>query len=184
MQFPPPVGAPRAVPPPPPPPLVAPPSGSTPTALLPPLADGPTRLAEQTATALRRPARGSVLPAISYEEVKQLLAERARLGDRLVELDAEGERLTRAVQRVGGVTPGPRPFTGAPPIRVASTSELDERLSRLTGEMQELTATISAQELKLQDLDEPSRRRRVVRIFVLLVVIAAAAGAAVYLAVR
>lgn len=131
-----------------------------------------------------RVARGCVLPATSHDEVKRLLTERVRLCDRVSELDSEGERLARAVQRVGGLAAGPRQFTGAPPILIASTSELGERLDRLSREMQDLTATISAQELKLQDLDRLSRRRHVIRTVLLLVVIATAAAAAVYLAVR
>jgi hypothetical protein len=130
------------------------------------------------------PAKGGLLPASSGETVRGLLAERARLTAQLTELDAGGERLTRAVQRVGGVTNAGRPFNAAPPVQVTSSSELDGRVRQLFDEMQELTGTISAQELKLQELERPARRRRALTALVTLIVIAAIAGAIVLLAVR
>ena len=129
-------------------------------------------------------ARGCTLPSASGAEVRRLLADRAQLVDRLGELDAESERLTRAVQRVGGVDGRGRPFTGAPPPLITSTAALHERLDLLNCEMRQLTGTISAAELKIQEIEQPSRRRRVIGTLVLLVAIAAAVGAAVYLVVR
>lgn len=128
--------------------------------------------------------RGCVLPSQSEAEVRRLLAERSQLADRLTALDADSERLARAVQRVGGAGGHGRPFTGAPPQLISSSAELHDRLETLTNEMRDLTATISANELKLQDLDLPSRKRRVFGTVLLLLLIAAAVGAGVYLAVR
>jgi hypothetical protein len=69
-------------------------------------------------------------------------------------------------------------------VQVTSSSELDGRVRQLFEEMQALTGTISAQELKLQELERPARRRRALTALVTLIVLAAIAGAIVLLAVR
>lgn len=125
-----------------------------------------------------------MLASSSGEEVRRLLVERAALVQRLSELDAVTERLTRSVQRVGGPIQASRAFSGGPPLNVGSAANLEQQVDRLTGEMQQLAATISQQELKLHDIDRPSRRRRAFRVLLVLLFVAAAAAAAVYLAVR
>ena len=150
--------------------------------------------------ALGRPAEAEAAYARALErdpDAREVLLRAGRLAlrsgteararaylDRLASLDADSERLARAVQRVGGADGHVRRFTGAPPQLISSSTELHDRLEALSREMQDLTATISANELELQDLDLPSRRRRVFGTVMLLLLIAAAVGAGVYLAVR
>ncbi|MGD9704723.1 MAG: hypothetical protein AB7Q42_00495 [Acidimicrobiia bacterium] len=106
-------------------------------------------------------------------EIRALLAERAELSRQLGELDAESERLARVVQRVGGLTTGPRPFTGAPPVRLASSTLLESEIQRLSEEMKRLTADISSRELELQALERKSTRRWLVGLVVVVVLVAA-----------
>ena len=122
-------------------------------------------------------ASGCVIASGCRVQTATLLAERARLARQLAGLDAESERLARAVQRVGGLGTGVRPFTGAPPVRVSSSLELETDIKRLEAEMKQLTADISRRELQLQALERPSPRRRWVAVLVVVVVLAAAAVA-------
>ena len=112
-----------------------------------------------------------------------MLERRSQLNTELARLDAEAERLARAVQRVGGAAAGSRSFTGAPPVVIEDSSRLDARIERLTEEMGQLTGTISGHELDLHELERPGQRRALVLSVLLLVVIASVA-IGVFLAVR
>src|SRR5262245_4756331 len=179
------------VPPPPPPsarsvPTPAPstPSLSTPTTA--PAAPS-TTVSSTTASAATTgepdapasAASGCVIASGCRVQTATLLAERARLTRQLAGLDAESERLARAVQRVGGLGTGVRPFTGAAPLRVSSSLELEADIKRLEAEMKQLTADISRRELELQALERPSPRRKWVAALVVVVILAAAAVAIV-----
>ena len=176
-------------PPPPPPPLPpSPPSTGAripppppPGAVIPPLPPG---LATFRPVVSDRPTAGCLLSSVGAVETRALLAERAHLAQRIVGLDAESERLSRAVQRVGGPSPVPaRPFTGAPPLQLGSSAEIEGEMRRLTAEMNELVAGISGRELELQALDRRSNRRWILSLLAFAVV-AAAVVAAVLVAVR
>jgi hypothetical protein len=119
---------------------------------------------------------------VGADEARALLEERARLAQKLADLDDESERLVRAVQRVGGPSSAPRPFTGAAPMLVGSSSDLDFEMRRLQARMNELVADISRRELALQDLDRPRAYRWLIWLVVVAVLVGAAAG--IVLAVR
>ncbi len=106
------------------------------------------------------------------------------MAQRLVDLDAESERLSRAVQRVGGPTlVVSRPMAGEAPLQLGSSAEIEGEMRRLTTEMNDLVADISRRELELQALDRPAQRRWLLTLLAFAVV-AAAVVAAVFVVVR
>ena len=159
--------------PPPPPPGPASPS-STDEGRLPPL----------PAASSRAPAAVSfVIASSGAERVEELLRERVTLTARLGELDAEQERVARAVQRIGGAGAATtRPFTGAHPVRVGDAAQLDTEIRTRQDQMKDLTASISKHELELLDLERGPRHPWLALLAVLFVLAAVAAG--IYVAVR
>ena len=118
------------------------------------------------------------MSSVGAVETRSLLAERALLAQRLVDLDAESERLSRAVQRVGGPSPVvSRPVAGEPSLQLGSSAEIEGEMRRLTTEMNELVADISSRELELQALDRPARRRWLLSLLAVAVVTAAVVAA-------
>jgi hypothetical protein len=144
----------------------------------------PPELATIDAVVPDRPSAGCLLSSVGAVETRSLLAERVLLAQRLVDLDAESERLSRAVQRVGGPSPVmARPAAGAPLLQLGSSAEIEGEMRRLTTEMKDLVAEISRRELELQALDRPAKRRWLLSLLAFAVVTAAVV-AMVFVVVR